>query len=220
MAKAKLTKKQRVLVTDLKELVSTMGLDADEIAENAEPEARTTYLELAKDQIIRSAVVLKYVLMDEFLSAIICWHYFGKKRGFQQLWKTERFKTFNYFILERLYLLQKLDLVKSIHEIPKWVSSDLAALNDLRNGIAHSFFPQNRRRKPDWKGESVFTRVGFDRFLEDMRNLSDFFVERFWAGSPEDIGDRPDAVASDGRAGVHNQRLQPSAVGPAMKQCD
>ena len=78
--------------------------------------------------------------MDEFLSAVICWHYFGKKRGFPELWKTKRFKSFNYFILEKLYLLQKLDLVRSIHDTPKWVSSDLAALNELRNGIAHSFF--------------------------------------------------------------------------------
>ena len=197
--KKKLTKKQRALVADLKELVSTLGLDADAIAENADPEARTTYLELAKDQIIRSAIVLKYVLMDEFLSALMCWHYFGKRRGFPSLWKTQRFKTFNYFILERLYLLQKLDLVKSVHEIPKWVSSDLAALNDLRNGVAHSFFPQNRRRKPEWKGESVFTRAGFDRFLEDMQKLSDFFVERFWSGSPEDTGDRPDVGLPEGR---------------------
>jgi hypothetical protein len=200
MAKPKLTKKQRVLVTELKDLVSRLGLDADEIAYNAAPEARTTYLELAKDQIIRSAVVLKYVLMDEYLSAIMCWHYFGKKRGFSQLWKTKSFKTFNYFILERLYLLQKLDLVKSIHDIPKWVSSDIAALNDLRNGVAHSFFPQNRRRKPEWKGQSVFTRAGFDHFLEDMHKLSNFFHERFWAGSPEDTGDRPDAAPPDERA--------------------
>lgn len=144
--------------------MSTLGLDPAEMVAEANPEARTTCLELARDQIIRSGVLLKYVLMDELLSAVICWHYFGKKRSFQQLWKTKRFKSFNYFILERLYLLQKLDLVNSIHDIPGWVSSDLAALNDLRNGIGHSFFPQNRRRKPEWKGQSVFTRAGFDGY--------------------------------------------------------
>ncbi len=200
MAKAKLTAKQRRLVTELRDLLSTLMLDPDEIVADAEPEGRTTRLELAKDQIIRSAVILKYVLMDEFLSAVICWHYFGRKRGFAQLWKTKRFRSFNYFILERLYLLQKLDLVRSIHEIPKWVPSDLAALNELRNGIAHSFFPQNRRRKPEWKGQSIFTGAGFGRFLEDMQRLSDFFVGRFWRGSPEDTGDRPDVTSAGGGA--------------------
>jgi len=201
MAKIRLTKKQRELVGELRHLMSTLGLDPAEIVAEADPEARTTCLELAKDQTIRGGVLLKYVLMDELLSAVICWHYFGKKRSFQQLWKTKRFKSFNYFILERLYLLQKLDLVKSIHDIPGWVSSELAALNDLRNGIAHSFFPQNRRRKPEWKGHSVFRRTGFDRFLEDMQKLSDFFVERFWQGSPEDTGDRPDVTSPEGAAG-------------------
>jgi hypothetical protein len=185
VAKPKLTKKQRQLVAELRHLLSTLMLDPANIVTDSDPEARTTYLELAKDQIIRSAVILKYVLMDEFLSAVVCWHYFGKKRGFPQLWRTQRFRSFNYFVLERLYLLQKLDLIKSVHEIPKWVSSDLAALNELRNGIAHSFFPQNRRRKPEWKGHSVFTRAGFDCFLEDMQKLSDFFADRFWYRSLE-----------------------------------
>jgi hypothetical protein len=197
VAKVKLTGKQRRLVGELRQLLSTLMLDPEAIIADEDVDGRTPRLELAKDQIIRSAVILKYVLMDEFLSAVICWHYFGKKRGFPQLWKTKRFRSFNYFVLERLYLLQKLDLVKSIHEIPKPVAADLAALNDLRNGIAHSFFPQNRRRKPEWKGKSIFTDTGFDRFLEDMGKLSDFFVERFWRGSPEDTGDRPDVTAPD-----------------------
>src|SRR5262245_49061893 len=125
----RLTKKQRKLVAEFAHLTSTLGLDCEKIVSEADPEARTTLLELARDQLTRSAIILKYVLMDEFLSGVICWHYFGKKRGFPDLWKTQRFKTFNYFILEKLFLLQKLDLVRNIHEIPKWVSSDLAALN-------------------------------------------------------------------------------------------
>ena len=201
MPKPRLTKKQRALVSEVKGLISRLGLDPDEVVEEADPEKISPFLEIAKDQIIRSAIVLKYVLMDEYLSAIVCWHYFGKKRAFPKLWKTQRFQTFNHFVLERLYLLQKLDLVKSVHEIPKWVSSDLAALNDLRNGVAHSFFPQNRRRKPEWKGQSVFVRAGLDRFLEDMQKLGNFFFEHFWSGSPEDTNARPDAAVPPEGAG-------------------
>lgn len=201
MSKARLTGKQRRLIGELRQLLSTLMLDADTIIADEDVDGRTPRLELAKDQIIRSAVVLKYVLMDELLSAVICWHYFGKRRSFQQLWKTKRFRSFNHFVLEKLYLLQKLDLVKSIHDIPKAIVADLAALNDLRNGIAHSFFPQNRRRKPEWKGQSIFTEAGFERFLEDLGDLSDFFVERFWRGSPEDTGDRPDVSAPETGSG-------------------
>lgn len=91
-------------------------LEADAILADEDIAGRTPRLEFAKDQIIRSAVVLKYVLMDEFLSAIVCWHYFGRSRSFPHLWKTKRFRSFNYFVLEMLYLLQKLDLVRSIHD--------------------------------------------------------------------------------------------------------
>ena len=131
MAKSKLTKKQRKWVAELRYLLSTLALDPAAIMANDDPEAWTTRLELAKDQIIRSAIILKYVLIDEFLSAAICWKYFGKKRSFHQRWRTKRFQLFNYFVLEKLYLLQKLDLVKGLHEISRWVLSDLAALNEL-----------------------------------------------------------------------------------------
>jgi len=194
VAKRKLTTKQRELVAEIRRLLSTLALDPERIIADAEPKARTAYLEAAKDQIIRSEIILKYVLMDEHLSAVICWHFFGKKRSFIELWKTKRFKSFNYFVLEKLSLLNKLDLVRSIHDIPNRVSSDLSALNDLRNGIAHSFFPQNRRRKPKWKGQNVFTLAGFERFLEDVEELSAFFVDHFWRGSPDDTQDRPDAA--------------------------
>jgi len=120
--------------------------------------------------------------MDEHVSCIMCCHFFGKKRGFGPLWRTKRFKSFNYFVLEKLYLLQKLELVENVHDIPGWVGSDLRKLNDLRNGIARSFFPQNRRRKPEWKGQSIFTYDGFDRFMKDMEKLSDFFFQRYWSG--------------------------------------
>src|SRR5262245_17477795 len=112
VAKPRLTKKQQEMVAELRHLTSTLGLDFDKIITEAEPEARTTLLELARDQLTRSAVILKYVLMDEFLSAVICWHYFGKKRDFPDLWKTKRFKSFNSSILEELYLLQNLDPVR------------------------------------------------------------------------------------------------------------
>ena len=81
MAKAKLTGKQRRLVAEVRQLLSTLMLDPDAIIADEDVDGRTPRLELAKDQIIRTAVVSKYALMDELLSALICWHYFGKRRG-------------------------------------------------------------------------------------------------------------------------------------------
>ena len=71
MQNPKLTKKQRQLVSEVKQLVLTLDLDPDEIANTIDHECRTTALELAKNQIVRSAVILKYVLMDEHLNCVI-----------------------------------------------------------------------------------------------------------------------------------------------------
>ena len=71
--------------------------------------------------------------------------------------------------------------------MPRRVVSDLMALNDLRNAVAHSFFPENRRRKPEWKNNNVFEAEGFVRFKEDMMELKKVFFRRFFRGLPEDL---------------------------------
>ena len=63
MAKVKLTSKQRRLVAEVRQLLSTLMLDPDAIICDEDVDGRTPLLELAKDQIIRSAVVSKYVLI-------------------------------------------------------------------------------------------------------------------------------------------------------------
>jgi hypothetical protein len=193
----RLTPKQRALIAEVKGLMSSLYLDPDELATLEESSERTTRLELAKRQIIISSIVLAYVLMDEFLTVVMCWYFFGKKRDFPELWKTKRFQVFNYQLMEKMYLVQKLDFVKAIYDIPKPIASDLMALNDLRNGVAHSFFPENRRRKPKWKDKNVFEKEGFKKFLEDVMKLKAFFFERFWKGSPEDIRKSPELTAPD-----------------------
>ena len=197
MPKPRLTAKQRTLIAEVKGLMSSLYLDPDELATLADPSERTTRLELAKRQIIISAIVLAYVLMDEFLTVVMCWHFFGKKRAFPELWKTERFQVFNYQLMEKMYLVQKLDFVKAVHDIPKPLASDLMALNDLRNAVAHSFFPENRRRKAKWKDKNVFEKEGFAQFQGDMIKLKAFFFGRFWRGSPEDIRKSPAVTEPD-----------------------
>lgn len=180
MIKTALTKKQRELIVEIRQLLKQHYFDPEEIASEAKPGVRTQCLQNTKDRIIRFAVIGNYLLMDEALSSVIRMHFFGKKSQFPQLLKGKRFKAFNHFILERLYLLQKLDFVKSFYSIPKWVASDLAELNDLRNGLAHSLYLQFRRRQPQWKGQSIFTLTAFDRFCADMKKLFEFFVVSFW----------------------------------------
>jgi len=174
-----LTKKQRELVDELDQLFEWCALDYRNI-EEYEPESRTTYLTIIKNQIIRSHMIMDYTVVDEFLNWEICLYQFGRKSKFKQLWRTKKFQRFNHYVIEGLSLLQKLRYVKSFVKIPKKVVADIERLNSLRNGLAHSFFPENlRTSKPIWKGKNIFSLDGVKSFSVDVQKIKDFFSARF-----------------------------------------
>lgn len=171
-----LTAKQRRLVRDIDQIAEIFGLDYRDIR-RYERDARTPVLEVMKNKLVRGQVILWYALIDEFLNNKICHYYFGRKRSFPKLWKTKAFQRFNHFMLEELYPLQKLRLVNAIRKVPKSIARDIEALNVLRNGLAHAYFPENlRKSKPHWKGHNIFSVEGAQRFQADMFALSDYFL--------------------------------------------
>jgi hypothetical protein len=177
-AKAALTRLQKKLLAEVAEIAELSRVDYDNILDYDEEE-RTPRLRLMKNQIVRSQVIADYTFVDELLGAAICHYFFGKKRGFIKLWKTKKFKNFNHYILEVLSLTEKLRLVKAIHKVPKSVAADIEALNALRNGLAHAFFPENlRSSKPIYKGKDIFSREGIERFIQDMGKVSSFFFKQ------------------------------------------
>lgn len=112
-----LTGHQIQLKNELREIGSLLQIDYDNIAEY-DPEERTPRLKLMMNQLIRSEVIVKYVLIDEELSVAICHYFFGKKRGFIRLWRAKKFRNFNYYVIEVLSLNEKFRLVKAIARVP------------------------------------------------------------------------------------------------------
>lgn len=178
-----LTKHQRRLVNELGEVASLLRLDYHEI-ESYERDARTPLLERMKRQFIIGEVITSYTLTDEHLNVEIAHFFFGRKRNFIALWKTKKFKLFNYHVLEELSLMAKLRFVKSITKMPKAVAADIERLNALRNGLAHAFFPENlKKSRPEWKGRNIFTLEGLQSFLEDVAKINAYFL----GVDPEDL---------------------------------
>ena len=96
-----------------------------------------------------------------------------------KLWRTRKFERFNYFVLEKMSLMEKFAFAKDVYAIRKGVASNIESINAMRNALAHAFFPENLRayrtkhgsafRKlvgPHYKGVDIFTAAGVDRFLE------------------------------------------------------
>ena len=177
MAINHLTTKQKELIKELDEITSLLSLDFQNIGEY-EKEARTPYLNAAKDKIIRGQVIIWYTLIDEFLNMELCHYFFGKKQSFIKLWKTKKFQNFNHHILEELYLLQKLRFLKSIKKVPKNISGDIERINYLRNALAHSFFPENlKKSKPVYKGKNIFSLEGLNLLSEDFDKIFTYFLK-------------------------------------------
>jgi hypothetical protein len=170
-----LTKKQKRLVAELHKLYKLLSLDFYDI--KAYPkQRRTPQLELMWRAAVRQEVVTAYTHIDEYLASELCVHFFGTGRWFPALWKTKRFQLFNAHFLEEISLMPKFRYVKALKKIPKSIAADIERLNALRNAVAHSFFPENvKRSRAMWKGQSVFSPEGIERFSEDIFAVKLFF---------------------------------------------
>jgi hypothetical protein len=168
-----LTGHQRRLLNEIEQIADIAKVNYPQI-EAYEPNARTLILQLMRDKLVRGDAIIKYTLIDELLADIICDYYFKRKEPhYGRLWKTKPFRVFVHYIMDETYLLKKLSIVNAIRAVPRDVHAAIARINDVRNALAHSFFPQNRRlyrqgRKVIYAGVHLFGREGVTRFNKDF----------------------------------------------------
>jgi len=181
----KLTAKQRRLIAEFEEIAASIKMDYWNILDYAE-DGRTVILQLMKQQLVRSEIITRYTLLDEFLTSIICHYYFrtpGKQFSYAKLWRTKKFQIFAHYIMDETYLLKKMTIVNAIKEIPAPVKSAIARINDVRNAIAHSFLPENRRqykpyKKVMYQHADIFTKEGITKFLDDAERAQDYLIQQ------------------------------------------
>ena len=182
-----LTRAERRLLSEIEEIASAVSMDFWNIEKNYDPKSREDRLTLMKNTFVRSDVILKYTLIDEYLTDIICDYYFHRPKkseiGYRQLWRTKHFKIFVHFLMDETFLLKKLATVEAITKVPTNVSKAIKRINDVRNVLAHSFFPENRRRyMPDkkvlYKGEDLFTIKGVELFQDDYEIAENYLWDK------------------------------------------
>jgi len=186
-----LTRTQKKLVSELDKITSAAGLDYWHILDPdwAYTELRTVGLQVILRAIVRGEVVSRYTLIDEQLGSTLCKYMFDNER-FGKLWKSKKFERFNYFVVEKMNLLEKLAFVKDVYMMPRAIAADIEGINAIRNALAHAFFPENLRayrtkqssvpRKlvgPHYKGADIFTFEGYDKFLDDAHGVTQFLIK-------------------------------------------
>jgi hypothetical protein len=183
-----LTRKEKKLQNEIKKIAAAIYMDVAWNIDNYSRESRKVRLEIMRDRLIRSEVISRYTLIDEYLSMIICNYYFRRKAmkenmTYRQLWKKKQFRIFVHYLLDQTFLLKKMELVHAFDALPENVQNAIRRINTVRNAVAHSLFPQNLRRymphgKVIYNGVDLFTLDGIEKFKEDFYLVDDFLLTR------------------------------------------
>jgi hypothetical protein len=169
-----LSNNQHRALNRYKRLLEAASLNPDMVLRVAESNSWVVapLLRNMTDQVVRGEVILEYTMIDMEFDIVLYQHFFGK--NLQAARRRQRFKTLR-LILQNLYLLQKLAIVRSFREVPKVIASTIGAVNDLRNGLAHNFFLEHLgQSKRTYKGLNIFTAEGLNVFLKDTSEVKEF----------------------------------------------
>jgi hypothetical protein len=187
-----LTKKERELQKEAEEIAVMANIDFWS-AEREPKGHRRSFIELAISRIVVAEIITRYTHLDEILSELICHYYFPRRRerGRHKLWKNDKFRIFVNYLLDETYLIKKLDIAHAINPIAREVRSIVQKVNSLRNAMAHSFFPENRKEhrkvgKVLYKGKDIRTSDGVSAFLDDVHDAWTYLARRTY-GEWDDV---------------------------------
>ena len=70
-----------------------------------------------------------------------------------------------------------------LRKVPKQMSSAISRINDVRNALAHTLFPEKRRRyfahkKAMYDGADIFSKDGVEKFDQDFRLVLAYLYRR------------------------------------------
>ena len=115
-----LSKYQRRALREYQRILEATSLNPDRILEFAEYDSAAVMpvIRSMTDQIVRSEVIYDYTMIDMELDHLFFQHFFGTGEKLRVAACTRRYRTLQ-LMLQSLYLLQKLTIVKTFKHIPK-----------------------------------------------------------------------------------------------------
>lgn len=144
----------------------------------SDPFWHTTHLEQVRDKLVRGEVLSQYILIDQWLTVVICMYYFKRAGGRQK-----KLTLFKQYVMDEMHVLQKMRLVHAIKPLPAKVREHIERINAVRNAVSHNLFPQDRRqyaahRKVMYRGEDLFSMKGMEFFTFDGADVIDELERR------------------------------------------
>ena len=154
-----------------------VGVNVDEIKDKSDVRV-----------VLAAEVATQHARIDEILAEIIVRYFFDIEPDalhFEKAWKTDKFKIFVHHILDEMVLLKKLSIVRAIGPVPNEVSRIIDRINAVRNGIAHSFFPENSKEnraagKVLDAGTNIRSLDGLRQFKDDADTAYRYLGDRLY----------------------------------------
>jgi hypothetical protein len=174
---APLTAAQKMLMAELNGVAEAAGMDFWNA--QSRDSNRTEFLQMALRQFVNARIIARYTMLDEYLTMIICDLYFPRRKGeksYGRLWKNDSFRIFNHFLLDETFTIPKMNMVKAMKPLPANVEHTINRINALRNVVAHSFFPENRRKhmpakKVLYDGSDIYSLNGIRKLEADFQTV-------------------------------------------------
>lgn len=134
-------------------------------------EGTSAALKRVLEQVVASEVISQYTFTDFLLSSEVSRFLAG---GHRKKMPKRRRRILDD-LLSRQYPLEKLKLIRSYRKVPNHVWNSVAALNELRNSVAHSFIVVKRQKNGlTFKGYDLRTRAGMEFFLGELFDVTKF----------------------------------------------
>ena len=169
---------QRRALREYERILEATALNPERVLDFAEddPAAVIPTLRSMTDQVVRSEIIFEYTMIDMELDSLLFRHFFGTGKKLMASRSSRRYRTLRQ-MLQNLYPMQKLAIVRTFKTVPKPIVSKIAAVNELRNGVAHSFFLGDLPvAKRSYRGMSIFQKHALGAFRKDAWEIRCFFT--------------------------------------------
>lgn len=170
-----LSRQNKDLVKEIEEIRRVTLTNYDNIHEYSQ---KTVRLKAIKEQLIRGRVIMWHSWVDESMDhAISNYFFYNHKRGGRGRigWNSNKYSRFKYYLLERVAFRRKMELVLIIKPFWRKYKNIVEKLDSLRNILAHSFFPEDRPKKPLYKNKDIFTLEGVTLLETDMQGMHNVY---------------------------------------------
>ncbi len=173
-----LSRQQRRAFKEYQRILEAAALNPERVLSFAEedPDAVVPILRSMTDQVVRSEVIFEYTMIDMELDSILFQHFFGTGARLRAKRRTQRYKTLRS-ILRTFISFISCRFIRKFKDVPRSIVAKIAAINELRYGLAHTFFVEDLGpSKRTYNGRSIFKRDGFRDFRKDTWEIRCFFM--------------------------------------------